>query len=140
MQWHLPLIRHYINLWHYNRAWPKWSSLTFLFGEVSMEHFATSVACKQRTLPPPHTWSCTIWDLHMFEGWHQCLQTFYGPVPEFRLFHDNFIWPSIDGYKYVNDSIVLKTFFGENVVFLMLYGQVHISHLSIMIHEFSYSK
>ena len=28
--------------------------------------FATGAACQQRTLTPPDTWSCPIWDLQVF--------------------------------------------------------------------------
>ena len=31
--------------------------------------FATGAACQQRTLTPPDTWSCPIWDLQMFFCW-----------------------------------------------------------------------
>ena len=31
-----------------------------------IEHLQTSVASQQRTLTPPDTWSCPIWDLHVF--------------------------------------------------------------------------
>ena len=31
--------------------------------------FATVAACQRRTLTPPDTWSCPIWDLQMFFCW-----------------------------------------------------------------------
>ena len=38
--------------------------------------FATGAACQQRTLTPPDTWSCPIWDLQMFfcwDHWHSII-------------------------------------------------------------------
>ena len=70
--------------WH-SVAWP--NTMTFLhrsdiipirdlffFTELDLyrimkgfnKTFATGVACWQGTLTPPDTWSCLIWDLHMF--------------------------------------------------------------------------
>ena len=46
-------------------------------------NIATGAASQQRTLTPPDTWSCPIWDLHLFKCWDHsflnlsCLRTFW---------------------------------------------------------------
>ena len=42
---------------------PNWPYYRIL--EVSIEH-CNGCASQQRTLTPPDTWSCPIWDLHLF--------------------------------------------------------------------------
>ena len=56
-----PPIRHYTNTWSF---WPNSTFYPIMKG--FNKTFATDVACWQGTLTPPDTWSCLIWDLHMF--------------------------------------------------------------------------
>ena len=49
---------------------PNWTLLSILTLLPNFESFqwniATGAASQQRTLTPPDTWSCPIWDLHLF--------------------------------------------------------------------------
>ena len=59
-QWHPPLMRHYTNF-DPLLIWTLLPNLTFyLFVWGFHRTFATDVACQQRTLTPPDTWSCPI--------------------------------------------------------------------------------
>ena len=58
IQWHPPLIRHYINFWPL-LIWTLLPNLTFsLIVRGFHRIYATGAACKLRTLTPPDTWSC----------------------------------------------------------------------------------
>ena len=50
--------------------------------------FATGAACQQRTLTPPDTWSCPIWDLQMFFCWDHC----YSILHYTSLWHLSLTW------------------------------------------------
>ena len=58
IQWHPPLMGHYINFW----PLPIWTLLPNLTFYLIVQSFhrtcATGAACQQRTLTPPDTWSC----------------------------------------------------------------------------------
>ena len=56
-------------------------------------NIATGAASQQRTLTPPDTWSCPIWDLHLFLCWDHsflnlsCLRTFWDSnIPRYFYF------------------------------------------------------
>ena len=72
IQWLLPLIRYYTNSQHCYRTglncrfWPYYQILG-CFSRM-IESGATN---QQRTLTIPNTWSCHIWDLHVFLCWEQ---------------------------------------------------------------------
>ena len=70
LQWHSPLISHYTNFWPYYWSWPYYRIWLFT-PIVRGVHgtFATGAACQKRTLTPPDTWSCLIWELQMFICW-----------------------------------------------------------------------
>ena len=84
IQWHPPLIRHFIKsrpcYWTvpYCRFWRN-----YLIPGGFHRTFATHVASPQRTLTPLDTLSCPIWDLHLFWYWDysflnlSCLLTFW---------------------------------------------------------------
>ena len=61
IQWHPPWVRHYINFWPcywsgpYCRIW-----LFNLVARSFHRTFAWGMACQQRTLTPPNTWSCPV--------------------------------------------------------------------------------
>ena len=58
IQWHLPLIGHYTNFLPL-LIWTLLPNLTFyLIVQGFHRIYATGVACQQRTLSPPDTWSC----------------------------------------------------------------------------------
>ena len=58
IQWHPPLIRHYTNFWPL-LIWTLLPNLTlYLIVQGFHRTYATGVACQQRTLTPPDTWSC----------------------------------------------------------------------------------
>ena len=66
IQWHPPLIGHYTNFWPL-LILTLLPNLTFyLIVQGFHRTYATGAACQQRTLTPPDTWSCPIWDLHLF--------------------------------------------------------------------------
>ena len=77
IQWHPPLIGHYTNFWPL-LIWTLLPNLTFyLIVQGFYRTYATGAACQQRTLTPPDTWSCPIWDLQMFycwDHWHSIIQ------------------------------------------------------------------
>ena len=66
IQWHPPLITHLTKSWpcyrtrHNCRFWRHY----LILGSCHRT-FATGAANQQRTLTPPDTWSCPIWDLHL---------------------------------------------------------------------------
>ena len=69
IQWHPTLIGHYTNFWPL-LIWTLLPNLTFyLIVQGFHRTYATGAACHQRTLTPPDTWSCPIWDLQMFYCW-----------------------------------------------------------------------
>ena len=76
IQWHPTLIRHYTNVWPL-LIWTLLPNLTFyLIVQGFHRTYATGAACQQRTLTPPDTWSCPIWDLQMFccwDHWHSII-------------------------------------------------------------------
>ena len=57
--------------------WTVLPNLTFyLIVQGFHRTYATGAACQQRTLTPPDTWSCPIWDLQMFfcwDHWHSII-------------------------------------------------------------------
>ena len=58
IQWHPTLIGHYTNFWPL-LIWTLLPNLTFyLIVQGFHRTYATGVACQQRTLTPPDTWSC----------------------------------------------------------------------------------
>ena len=58
IQWHPPLIGHYTNFWPL-LIWTLLPNLTFnLIVQGFHRTYATGVACQQKTLTPPDTWSC----------------------------------------------------------------------------------
>ena len=58
LQWHPPLIKHYINFWPL-LIWTLLPNLTFyLIVRGFHRTFATGAARQQRTLTPLNTWSC----------------------------------------------------------------------------------
>ena len=66
IQWHPTLIGHYTNFWPL-LIWTLLPNLTFyLIVQGFHRTYATGAACQQRTLTPPDTWSCPIWDLQLF--------------------------------------------------------------------------
>ena len=66
IQWHPPLIGHYTNFWPL-LIWTLLPNLTFyLIVQGFHRTYATGAACQQMTLTPPDTWSCPLWDLHVF--------------------------------------------------------------------------
>ena len=66
IQWHPQLIRHYTYLRMYYRT--GFNTDVELITEFWRfpKNIATGAASQQRTLTPPDTWSCPIWDLHLF--------------------------------------------------------------------------
>ena len=69
IQWHPPLIGHYTIIWPL-LIWTLLPNLTFyLIVRGFHRTFTTGAACQQRTLTPPDTWSCPIWNLQMFSCW-----------------------------------------------------------------------
>ena len=89
IQWHPPLIGHYTNFWPL-LIWTLLPNLTFyLIVQGFHRTYATGAACQQRTLTPPDTWSCPIWDLQMFfcwDHWHSITNVYITPV------YDTFPW------------------------------------------------
>ena len=67
IQWHPQLIRHFTKSWRCYRTRPYYRFWChYLIPGVFHRTFATVAASQQRTLSPPDTWSCPIWDLHLF--------------------------------------------------------------------------
>ena len=67
---------------YYTNFWPLliWTLLLILTFHLIVQGFhrtyATGAACQQRTLTPPDTGSCPIWDLQMFfcwDHWHSSI-------------------------------------------------------------------
>ena len=77
----------------YTNFWPLliWTLLPnwtiYLIVQGFHRTYATGAACQQRTLTPPDTWSCPIWDLQMFscwDHWHSIIHyTVYDTFPWF---------------------------------------------------------
>ena len=66
IQWHPSLIRYYTNFWQL-LIWTLLPNLTFYLNMQGVHRiFATGAACQQRTLTTLDTWSCPLWDLHVF--------------------------------------------------------------------------
>ena len=73
IQWHPPLIGYYTNFWPL-LIWTLLLNLTFYLSVQGFHRtYATGAACQQRTLTPPDTWSCPVWDLQMFYCWDHWL-------------------------------------------------------------------
>ena len=94
IQWHLLLIRYFTELWPcycpgpYYRFWRY-----YLIPKGFHRTFATGAVCQHRTLTAPDTWSCPIWDLHLFLCWDHsflnlsCLRTFWvSNIPRYFYF------------------------------------------------------
>ena len=67
IQWLPPMIRHFTKSWPCYQIWPFnrfWRY--YLIPGNFYRTFATGAASQQRTLTSPDTWSCPIWDLHLF--------------------------------------------------------------------------
>ena len=100
IQWHPPLIGHYTNFWPL-LIWTLLPNLTFyLIVQGFHRTYATGAACQQRTLTPPDTWSCPIWDLQMFFCWDHWDSIIHNtsnswPFPWFDTFRwfDTNSWP-----------------------------------------------
>ena len=110
-----PLIRNYTNFWPL-LIWTLLPNLTvYLIVQCVHRTYATGAACQQRTLTPPDTWSCTLWDLHMFICRDQsllnlsCFRTF-----EFRG------WWRYTHIKRRNNSCIIR--FAHDTVFLPFWG------------------
>ena len=58
MQWHIPLIRHYTNLWPCYQTGSYYRIRLFVQFWGFHRTFARAVTCQQRMLTPPNTWSC----------------------------------------------------------------------------------
>ena len=88
IQWHPPLIGHYTNFWPL-LIWTLLPNLTFyLIVQGFHRTYATGAACQQRTLTPPDTWSCPIWDLQMFSCWDH----WHSIIHYTSLWHLSLIW------------------------------------------------
>ena len=82
--WHPHLIRHYIYLWPYYRTGAYYWLWYYYQVPIAM-----GAASEQRTLTPPDTRSCPIWDLYLFLSLDHFLLNFLC----FRT--SNFYYPSI---------------------------------------------
>ena len=61
IQWHPQLIRHYTN---FAKLLPNWTLIPILTLLPNFRGFHRTL--QRRTLTPPDSWSCPIWDLHLF--------------------------------------------------------------------------
>ena len=88
IQWHPPLIGHYTNFLPL-LIWTLLPNLTFyLIVQGFHRTYATGAACQQRTLTPPDTWFCTIWDLQLFSCWDH----WHTIIHYTSLWHLSLIW------------------------------------------------
>ena len=97
---------HFTNSWHnyrtlpYNRHWPHYQ-IPWCF----YRSFVTGSASQQRSLTLLDTWSCPIWDLHLFHCLDKslvnlsCLRTFNFKHPRYFYFAINYIQNDIHPKK-----------------------------------------